>query len=120
MEINKLTFFGLSYFRLLFLFHIFLVTLIFLYIGFARKNIVNWFYYFVAILAIIIIIYHIYRLFTHGLKEKFWNYMHLLLIAPLLLYLFYKKANTPEYIYDIFIGLGAASFAINLYFIFSH
>ena len=92
----------------------------FFYIGFARKNIANWFYYFIGLLAIIIIIYHIYRIITRGLREQFWNYLHILLIAPLLLYLFYKKANTPEFIYDIFIGLGAASFAINLYFIFSH
>ena len=112
--------FGLSYFRLLFLFHIFIVTLIFLYIGFGRKKIAYWFYYFIALLAIIIIIYHIYRIITHGLRESFWNYFHILLVAPLLLVVYYYKSNTPNIIYDTFIGLGAAAFAINLYFIFSH
>ncbi len=120
MEINKIKIFGLSYFKILFIFHIFLVTALFLYIGIARKNIPNWFYYLLWILVVIILIYHIYRIYTHGLKTVFWNYFHILLIVPLLAYVAYEKSNTKKLIYDLFVGLGAAAFGINLYYIFAH
>ncbi len=120
MEINKIKIFGLSYFKLLFIFHIFIVAAIFFYVGFARKKTAMWFYYLLGILAVIIIIYHIYRLIVGGLKTRFWNYFHIFIVAPLLLVAAYYRQNTPNVIYDIFIGLGAAALAINAYFMFSH
>ena len=112
--------FGLSYFKLLFLAHIFIFSVIMFYIGFARQNTPNWFYNLLGILAIIIIIYHIYRIYTHGLKTVFWNYFHIFVVSILFLYVAYYKNKTPKFIYDIFIGLGAAALAINAYFLFSH
>jgi len=115
-----MSFFGLSYFKFLFLFHIFVVAVIFFYVGFARKNVPNWFFNLLGILAIIIIVYHVYRIITHGLKDVFWNYFHVIVIVPLLIYVAIYKAQTPRVIYDIFIGLGAAALAINVYFLFAH
>jgi len=120
MEINKMKIFGLSYFKLLFLAHIFIFAVILFYVGFAREKTANWFYYLLGVLGIIIIVYHVYRIYTHGLKTVFWNYFHILIVAPLFLYTAYAKSNTPKVIYDIFIGLGAAALAINAYFLFSH
>lgn len=120
MEINNIKLFGLSYFKLLFIFHIFIVSAIFFYVGFARKKTVGWFYNLLGIFGVIIIVYHLYRLINGGLKTRFWNYFHIIIVAPLLLATAYYKQNTPKVIYDIFIGLGAAALAINAYFIFSH
>ena len=120
MEINKIKLFGLSYFKLLFLFHIFLVSLLFFYIGFARKNTANWVYNFLLALSVVIVVYHVYRLVTGGLKESFWNYFHIFLVVPLFLVLFYYKSRAPDYIYDLFIGFGAMALFINVYFMFSH
>lgn len=120
MEINKINILGYSYFKLLFLFHIFIVAALFFYIGIARNKISPWFYNLMGILAIIIIVYHIYRIYTHGLKTVFWNYLHVIVIAPLLLYIAYAKNTTPRVIYDIFIGLGAAALAVNAYFMVAH
>lgn len=120
MEINKIKIFGLSYFKLLFIFHIFVVAAILFYIGFAREKTATWFYYFLGVLAVIIIGYHIYRIATHGLKTVFWNYFHIIVVAPLFLATAFYRQNTPKVIYDIFIGLGAAALLINVYYMFSH
>ena len=115
-----MSFLGLNYFKWLFLLHIFIFSVILFYVGFARKNTANWFYNFLGILAIIIIVYHIYRIYTHGLKTVFWNYFHVLIVAPLFLYVAYKKTNTPKVYYDIFIGLGASALVLNAYYLYSH
>jgi len=115
MEINKIKFLGLSYFKWLFIFHIIIVALIFFYVGFARDKTAFWFYYILGVLGVIIIIYHCYRLITHGLRDSFWNYFHIFIVAPLLILTAFYRKNTPNVIYDIFIGLGAAALLINLY-----
>jgi len=112
--------FGLSYFKSIFLLHIFVITFIFLYVGFSRQNTPIWFYWLLLIIGIIIIFYHSYRLVTHGLKDSFWNYFHIFVLGPLLILTFFWKKNTPRVVYDIYIGLGAACLLLNLYFLMTH
>lgn len=115
MKINEMKILGLNYFQFLFLFHIFIVTSILLFVGFSRNNTPNWFYNLLGILGVIIILYHTYRLFTHGLRDYQWNYFHVLVVAPILLYTAYMKTKTPNIIYDFYIIMGFGAFGINIY-----
>ena len=110
----------LTYFKMIFLFHILVVAALLFYIGYKGNNLPKWFYNLLGGLAIIIIGYHVYRIYTRGLNEPFWNYFHILVVAPLFLYTAYKKTNTPKLIYNIFIALAGAALFINFYFLLTH
>jgi len=115
MKINEIKIFGLSYFQLLFIFHILFVSILFIYIGFVRNETPNWLYQLLGIIAIIIILYHSYRLYTRGLRDNIWNYFHIFVIAPILLWVAYQKTKTTRIIYDFFIILGFGALGINLF-----
>lgn len=106
-----------NYFLWLFIFHIFIITAIFLYVGFARSKTAIWLYYILGVIGLIIIIYHAYKLAFKPLKHIFWNYFHIFIIGPLLILTAFYRNNSPTTFYDIFIGLGAAAFVINVYFL---
>ena len=89
-SINKITFLGLSYFKLLFWFHIIAVFGFLIYIGLKRDKVPIWVYHLMIALGVIIIIYHIYRLVTKGLYYPLWNYLHMIIFAPLLIYIGFK------------------------------
>ena len=70
------------------------------------------------IIAIILILYHIYRIITKGLKYPAWNYLHILIFAPLLIYIGIKKKSTNSIYYDFILSLAGASLGINIYYLY--
>ena len=117
-KINSIKIFNLSYFKLLFLFHIFIVSIFVVYSGLKRNELPIWIYNLLILLGILIIIYHIYRLYTHGLRYPIWNSMHILIIAPLIIYIGYKQKTTDTIFYDLILTFASACLGINIYYLY--
>lgn len=117
-KINQISIYNLSYFKILFLFHILVVSILLFYIGIKRNKLPIWIYNLMIITGIIIILYHIYRVLTHGLKYTIWNYLHIFIFAPLLIYIGIKKKNTNKIYYDFIISLASACLGINIYYLY--
>lgn len=102
------------------LFHILLVGSLFLYIGIQKTNIPNWFYPFLFGLGFFLIIYHSYKAYHYLLKDinPWFNMIHIILIAPLLIWIGYKKDKTPSYVFDLILMLGFASIGYHTYYLF--
>jgi len=119
-QINKMKFFGLSYFKMLFLFHIVVVFGLLMYIGLVRNKMSNMMYNILGLLGVVIIIYHLYRIYTNGLREKIWNYLHILVFAPLLIYLSIYKKKSSRVVYDLILMFSFSALGLNLYFYLYH
>lgn len=69
-------------------------------------------------LSIAIALYHSYRWYGNwraGSSFLWVNVFHILVIAPLLLYIGVKQKDTPQVAFDTTIMLGFAAFGYNLY-----
>ncbi len=119
-KINNFKLFGLNYFKLLFIFHIIVVFGLLFYVGIKRNKMSNTMFNFLGLLGVIIIIYHIYRLITNGLHDKIWNYLHILVFAPLLIYLSIYKKKSSRVVYDLILMFSFSALGLNLYFYLYH
>lgn len=99
--------------------HIILVVPLFLYVGFTRANVPNWLYMTLFSLGIVILVYHGFK-FIIRLKNRSgysWvNALHILTVAPLLIYIGYNKKDTPRFAYELLLML---AFAAGGYHVFS-
>jgi hypothetical protein len=100
------------------LFHIFFVVPLFLYIGFARGQIFPWVYQAVLGLGIVIFIYHLYKTIMK-LKTKSlsaWiNIIHVIAVAPILIYIGSQGYDTPRWAYEILLMLGFSALGYHIY-----
>ena len=46
------------------------------------------------------------------------NYLHILIVGPLLLFIGYKNTETPRYAFELLLMLGFASIGYHLYYLF--
>lgn len=93
------------------LFHILLVGPLFVYVGLVRDGTPDAVYNVLGALAAVMFLYHSYRAFMK-LKEgqSAWvNWMHIFLIAPLLLLLAYMKKSADRRYYEMLLLLGFAA-----------
>jgi|UniRef100_A0A6C0E3Q6 hypothetical protein len=97
------------------LFHIILVTGLFLYIGIMQTKLPKFIYPILIGLGIVIILYHIYKSIYK--KAPWLNYIHIFYIGPLLVYIGYKKENTPRIFFEIILMFAFASFGYHLYYL---
>lgn len=102
------------------LFHILVVAPLFLYVGFARNDVPEFVFLILGILAAVIFLYHAYQAWSklsEG-KSAWVNWIHLLLIVPLLAILaLYKKEASRRY-FEMLLLLGFAALGYNaVYFI---
>lgn len=102
------------------LFHILVVAPLFLYVGFARNDVPEFVFLILGILAAVIFMYHAYQAWSklsEG-KSAWVNWIHLLLIVPLLAILaLYKKEASRRY-FEMLLLLGFAALGYNaVYFI---
>ena len=101
------------------IFHILLVVPFFLYIGLVRAATPDWVYLAVFAMGIIILLYHGFRLVTRlrsGSSYAWVNAIHVLFVAPLLIYIGYHKKETPRTAYELLLLLG---FGAGGYHVFS-
>jgi hypothetical protein len=102
---------------LLALFHIVLVTPLFLYIGFQRAATPEWVYNLIFGLGLLLLVYHGamagIRLMTQAMGA--WvNLIHAVLLAPLLLYIGYNGKNTQRPAYEMLLMVGFAALGYHL------
>jgi hypothetical protein len=100
------------------LFHILFVVPLFLGVGFIRSNTPQWLYLMLLILGFVILVYHGFKLFLR-LKTRSnyaWvNAIHVLFVAPLLIYIGYNKKETPRAAYELMLMTGFAAGGYHLY-----
>ena len=101
------------------LFHIILVGGLFLYIGINEKNTPNMLLNALLPLGIIILLYHLYRSYvklTTG-KSIWVNLIHILLVAPLLIYIGYNNKTTARLYFELLLMLGFAAIGYHGYYL---
>lgn len=97
------------------LFHIILVSGLLFYIGTTGDKLPKFVFPFLIALGIFIIVYHIYKsLFK---KDAWVNYIHIFILAPLLIYIGIYQDKTPRKYFEIVLMLAFASLGYHLYYI---
>ena len=100
----------------LYLFHVFFVSVLFLYIGLYRTNIPRWFFPGLLVLGSVAGVYHLYKAYLLVSKGMIpWvNMIHLLVVVPLLLSIGYLKKETPRFVFEIMLMVGFAVLGYHL------
>lgn len=100
------------------LFHLVFVAPLFLGVGFIRSATPEWLYMGILVLGVAILLYHSYKLLLRiKIKSNYtWvNAIHILTVAPLLIYIGIKKRDTPRFAYELLVMLGFAATGYHLY-----
>jgi hypothetical protein len=98
-------------------FHILIVGSLFLYVGIKRDAICPWMFSVLMGLGAIIIAYHMYKLWLKGGGINGWvNWIHVLLIGPLLIYIGHNRENTIRPAYELLLLFGFASIGYHGYY----
>lgn len=103
---------------LLALFHIFAVVPLFLYVAISKANTLPGVYGFLLVLGVIILFYHGYKAWNRYLtgSSALWiNMLHVLYVAPLLIYIGYREKDTPRYVYELLALVGFAALGYHTY-----
>ena len=101
------------------LFHILFVGGLFLYVGIVKNNIPIFLYNFLLILGIFIIIYHSYKIFIKlkDGKNPWINYFHVILVAPLIIYIGINREKTERYYFELLLMLAFADIGYHTYYL---
>ncbi len=97
---------------LLALFHIFAVVPLFLYVGFARDNTAAQLYPLLFGLGLIILFYHLYKAVVKwqaGAPSAWINWIHALVVGPLLIYIGRMGRDTVRGAYEILLMVAFAA-----------
>ena len=101
------------------IFHILLVGPLFLYVGIKRETIPKLMFPFLLVLGAFITLYHIYLAYNK-LKQgqSAWvNYIHFLIIGPLLVYIGYQGLETTRKYFEMLLLLGMAAIGYHGYYL---
>jgi hypothetical protein len=101
------------------LLHITIISGLFFYVGLKRNTIPAIMYPVLVGVGFIILGYHMYKLYLKlSAKHNPWvNLIHILVVAPLLLFIGWNRETTPRYAYELLLLLGFASFGYHGYYI---
>jgi Na+-transporting NADH:ubiquinone oxidoreductase subunit NqrD len=86
------------------LFHIFLVAPLFFFVGYMRANTPEWLYWILLILGLVVLVYHAYKGYIKYIfkSSSVWvNLIHVLFVAPLLIYIGYRQKETLRFAYEL-------------------
>lgn len=99
------------------LFHILVISLLFIYVGTQRSLIPKWLYNILFGVGIFIIVYHLYRAYLKYAEGTLpWvNFIHFFYIGPLLVYIGYKQDKTERYFYEILLIMGFGALGYHSY-----
>lgn len=101
------------------LFHILLIGPLFIYVGIKRETIPKLMFPFLLVLGAFITLYHIYLAYNK-LKQgqSAWvNYIHFLIIGPLLVYIGYQGLETTRKYFEMLLLLGMAAIGYHGYYL---
>ncbi len=95
----------------IYLFHVLFAAPLFLYVAFKRTDIPDLLYGVLGFLAVGIFLYHAWRAYGRlsAGKSAWVNWIHILLIVPLLAYIAYHKEKTPRRVFEMLAMLGFAA-----------
>lgn len=101
------------------LFHVLIVSALFLYVGIVQKNTPKMIFWIFLVTGTVIILYHSYELYQHILDNKsVWvNLLHIIAIGPILVYIGALGADTQRMWFEILLMLGFASFGYHGYYL---
>lgn len=100
------------------IFHLLFVVPLFLFIGFQRSSTPTWVYLAIFVIGAFILLYHGFKLVVRVLNHSGYawvNAIHVLLVAPLLMYIGYHKKDTPRSAYELLLLLGFAAAGYHLF-----
>jgi len=101
------------------LFHIFLVSPLLITVGLMRGTTTTTLYNILLGTGLLVLLYHLYRLGSKWIsnhRSLIWiNIMHILIIAPLLIYIGYMKEYTYRFAYELLLMLGFSAIGYHLY-----
>lgn len=97
--------------------HLLFVVPLFLYVGIKRASTPHWLYLALLSIGIVVLLYHGSRLIVRLVNRSGYawvNAIHVLLIAPLLIYIGYNKKETPRFGYELLLMSGFAAAGYHL------
>jgi len=100
------------------IFHIAVISPALLYVAIMRGQLSPWIFSLLSGVAIIIFVYHGYKAFIKWKAQSpsLWvNLLHILLVAPLLLFIGSKGYDTPRWAFELLAMLGFASLGYHIY-----
>lgn len=100
------------------IFHIAAVSPALLYVAIMRGQLSPWIFSLLSGVAIVIFVYHGYKAFIKWKAQSpsLWvNLLHILLVAPLLLFIGSKGYDTPRWAFELLAMLGFASLGYHIY-----
>jgi hypothetical protein len=105
------------------LFHIILVVPFLLWIGISRGSFPDWIFTTLLALGIIVFFYQGYKAYTRILSQSYYiwvNLIHVLWIAPLLIYIGYRKKDTPRPAYELLLLTAFGALGYHMYQMAAH
>ena len=99
--------------------HLLLIAPLLLFVGFQRSATPDWLFQSIFIIGFIVLGFHSFRFLTRfysNVSYAWVNLIHILLVAPLLLYIGYHKKDTQRLYYELLLLL---SFGMVGYHLFS-
>lgn len=100
------------------IFHILIVVPFFLYVAFVRGQLMPWIFTVLQSLGILILVYHAYKTMIKWKANSLsvWvNILHVIAVAPLLIYIGSKGYDTPRWAFEVLAMLGFAALGYHLY-----
>jgi hypothetical protein len=100
------------------MFHILIIVPLFLYVAFVRGQLPPFIFPVLLGLGILILVYHSYKTMIKWKANSLsvWvNIIHVLFIAPMLIYIGAKSYDTPRWAFEILAMLGFAALGYHLY-----
>jgi len=99
------------------LFHIVAVSGLFFYIGIRQAAMPKPMFPFLLGLGVFIALYHVYKAFYK--KDAWVNYIHIFIVAPLLVYIGLLQEKTPRKFFELILMLAFASLGYHGYYLFA-
>jgi hypothetical protein len=109
---------AIDHHMILALFHILFVAPLFFVIAFFRSEMPVWAFRTLFVLGLFILVYHGYKFFlklSQNSMSAWINAIHILLFAPLLIYIGLEQKETPRAAYELCIMVGFAALGYHLY-----
>lgn len=99
-------------------FHVLFVAPFFLYVAFLRGQLVPWIFTVLLSLGGFILVYHAYKAMIkwQAKSPSVWiNLIHILAVAPMMIYIGAKGYDTPRWAYEVLAMFGFAALGYHLY-----
>lgn len=107
---------------LLSILHIFFIVPLFFAIAFFREGLSDWVFQGLLGLGLVVLVYQTYKYFlrrSQNSSSSWVNLLHMVLFAPLLIYIGYNQKQTPRFAYELCIMAGFAALGYHTYSIIS-